>query len=95
MRLTDRLSLAQRIVTVVALGAAFAVIGSYLDSLGTTPFTGWTGYAPLNGSPLLVHAGLPGWLRLLSWLALIGLWAVAAIRVLRPAPAEPASPAQP
>lgn len=87
--------MAQRIVVVVALGFAFAVLGSYLNSLGTTPFTGWTGYAPLNGSPLLVHTGLPGWLRLLIWLALIGVWAVAAVRVLRPAPAEPPRPASP
>lgn len=95
MRFTDRLSLAQRIVAVVALGFAFAVIGSYLDSLGTTPFTGWTGYAPLNGSPLLVHTGLAGWERLLIWLVLIGLWAVAAARVLRPVPAEPPAAGQP
>lgn len=95
MRFTDRLSLAQRIVSVVALGFAVAVIGSYLDSLGTTPFSGWTGYAPLNVSPLLVHTGLPGWLRLLIWLVLIGLWAVAAIRVLRPVPEEPPAAGQP
>ena len=95
MRFTDRLTMAQRIVAVVALGFALAVLGSYLDSLGTTPFTGWIGYAPLNGSPLLVHTGLPGWLRLLIWLVLIGGWAVAAIRVLRPAPAEPPATSQP
>jgi hypothetical protein len=95
MRFTDRLSLAQRIVVVVALGLALAVIGSYLDSLGTTPFTGWTGYAPLSGAPLLVHTGLAGWERLLIWLVLIGLWAVAAARVLRPAPAEPPATGQP
>jgi hypothetical protein len=95
MRFTDRLSTAQRIVVVVAMGLAFGAIGSYLDSLGNTPFTGWTGYAPLNGSPLLVHTGLADWLRLLIWLALIGLWAVAATRVFRPVPAEPPATGQP
>jgi hypothetical protein len=95
MRFTDRLSMAQRIVVVVALGLAFGAIGSYLDSLGNTPFTGWTGYAPLNGSPLLVHTGLAGWLRLLIWLVLIGVWAVAATRVFRSAPEEPPATSQP
>ena len=95
MRFTDRLTMAQRIVVVVALGLALGTIGSYLDSLGNTPFTGWTGYAPLNGSPLLVHTGLAAWLRLLIWLVLIGLWAAAATQVFRPVPAEPPAPGRP
>lgn len=95
MRFTDRLTTAQRIVVVVALGLAFAVLGSFLDNLGTMPFTGWTGYAPLSRAPFLVDTGLPGWLQLFIWLVLIGGWAVAAIRVLRPAPAEPPATSQP
>jgi hypothetical protein len=84
MRFMDRLNMAQRIVVVVALGLAFGAIGSYLDSLGNMGVTGWTGYAPLT----LPHTGLAGWLRLLIWLVLIGLWAAAATRVLRPAPED-------
>jgi hypothetical protein len=33
--------------------------------------------------------GLPAWLRLIIWLALTGIWALASIRVLRPAPGRP------
>jgi hypothetical protein len=33
--------------------------------------------------------GLAGWLRLLIWLALTSLWALASIRVLRPSREEP------
>lgn len=95
MRFTDRLSLAQRIVVVVALGLAFGVLGDYLDSLGNPGLTGWYAYAPLTRSVLLPGTGLPGWLRLLIWLVLIGLWAVAATRVLRPAPPEPPVTGQP
>jgi hypothetical protein len=95
MRFTDRLSMAQRIVVVVALGLALAAIGSYLDSLGYTGLTGWYGYAPLTRSLELPGSGLPGWLQLLAWFVLIGLWALAAIRVLRPAPAEPPAADQP
>jgi hypothetical protein len=49
----------------------------------------------LTRSVLLPGTGLPGWLRLLIWLVLIGLWAVAATRVLRPAPPEPPVTGQP
>jgi heme/copper-type cytochrome/quinol oxidase subunit 1 len=95
MRFTDRLSMAQRIVVVVALGFAFGVIGKYLDSLDHTGLTGWYAYAPLSRSIEPPGAGLAGWLRLLVWFVLIGLWAVAAARVLRPAPAEPPAAGQP
>ncbi len=95
MRFTDRLSMAQRIVTVVALGLALAAIGSYLDSLDYTGLTGWYAYAPLSRSIEPPGTGLAGWERLLIWLVLIGLWAVAAARVLRPAPAEPPAAGQP
>jgi hypothetical protein len=35
--------------------------------------------------------GLPGWLRLILWRALIGLWALASIRVLRPSSGQAAA----
>jgi len=95
MRFTDRLSMPQRIVVVVAVGCAFTAIGGFVDSLGTTLGTGWVGYVPLSRAPYLGDAGLPNWLQLFLWLVLIGLWAVAAIRVLRPAPAEPPAAGQP
>jgi hypothetical protein len=83
MRLVDRLGLAQKIVIVVALGLAFGVLGNYLDSLGNTGSSGWYAYAPLAQSVPTLHTGLAPWLRLLIWLGLIGLWAMASIRVLR------------
>jgi hypothetical protein len=82
-------------VVVVALGLAFGVIGNYLDSLDHTGLTGWYAYAPLSRPIELPGAGLTGWERLLIWLVLIGLWAVAAARVLRPAPVEPPAAGQP
>jgi heme/copper-type cytochrome/quinol oxidase subunit 1 len=85
MRLIDRLSSPQRVVAVVALGLALAVAGSYLVSLGGGPRSGWYAYAPLASSLDAPGTGLPGWLRLIIWLALIAVWALASIRVLRPA----------
>jgi TRAP-type C4-dicarboxylate transport system permease small subunit len=91
MRLTDRLSQPQRIVIVVALGVACAAAGAYLVNLGgNTASFGWYAYAPLTQAADLPHTGLPGWARLIIWLALTGLWALASIRVLRPSPREPA-----
>jgi heme/copper-type cytochrome/quinol oxidase subunit 1 len=85
MQWIDRLSTAQRVVVVVALGLALGVVASYLASLGTRG--GWYAYAPLSGQ-LLQPPGLggPGWLRLIIWLAAISLWAFASVRVLRQSP---------
>jgi heme/copper-type cytochrome/quinol oxidase subunit 1 len=86
MRLTDRLSQPQRIVVVIALGAACGTTGIYLASLGSAASSGWYAYAPLSQAAYLPHTGLAGWLRLIIWLALISLWALASLRVLRPSP---------
>ena len=80
MRRIDKLDKAQRVVVVVALGAAFLALGSYLLSLGQPGMFGWTGYAPLSAPSV----GRPGWVNLLVWLALTCLWAVVSIRLLRP-----------
>jgi heme/copper-type cytochrome/quinol oxidase subunit 1 len=90
MRLIDRLSKAQRIVVVVALGMAFVAVGGYLVSLGGAPRFGWYAYAPLAGSLQGPRTGLPAWLRLIIWLGLIALWTLASVRVLRPSPKESA-----
>ncbi len=86
MRLTDRLSQPQRIVVVVALGMAFGAAGIYLVSLANTSGFGWYAYAPLSQGFYPPRTGLAGWLRLIIWLALIGLWALVSVRVLRSAP---------
>lgn len=85
MRVIDRLSKSQRVVVVVALGLALGVTGSYLVSLASGIRSGWYGYAPLSATLQAPGNGLPAWLQLIIWLALIGAWALASIRVLRPA----------
>jgi hypothetical protein len=60
--------------------------GINLAGLGSTPASGWYAYPALTPAVYPPHAGLPGWLRLIMWLALAGLWALASIRVLRPGP---------
>jgi heme/copper-type cytochrome/quinol oxidase subunit 1 len=88
MRLTDRLGQPQRIVVVIAFGLACGAAGIYLVSLGSTA-SGWYAYAPLTQSISPPHPALAGWLRLIIWLALISLWALVSIRVLRPSPEAP------
>ena len=81
MRLIDGLNTAQRIVIVVAIGIALTALGVYLASLGS-PRYGWCWYSPLApGRP--TGTDLADWLRLIIWLGLTGIWAVASVIVLR------------
>jgi hypothetical protein len=91
MPLIDELSKAQRVVIVIALGLALGAIGAYLAGLGSGTVSGWYAYSPLTTTLRPPGTGLAAWLRLIIWLALIGLWALAAIRVLRP-PADEGRP---
>jgi tryptophan-rich sensory protein len=77
VRLTDRLNMAQRIVIVVATAMALAAIGIYLAHRGSAKEGHYLSALPSPG------AGPPGWLRLIIWLVLIGIWAVASVVVLR------------
>jgi heme/copper-type cytochrome/quinol oxidase subunit 1 len=87
MRWIDRLSSAQRVVIVVALGLALGSVASYLTGMGTG--TGWYGYAPLSGQLFQPRGiGEPGWLRLIIWLAVISLWALLSLRLLRQSPGQ-------
>jgi heme/copper-type cytochrome/quinol oxidase subunit 1 len=70
---------------------ACATAGIYLVNLGSTASFGWYAYAPLSQAAYPPHTALAGWVRLIIWLALTGLWALASIRVLRPSPEEPSS----
>ena len=79
MRLTDRLNLAQRIVVVVATGIALAAIGVYLTNRGST----MGGHHFMSSVPIRIRPRPPRWLRLIIWLVLDGIWAVAALVVLR------------
>ena len=90
MRWNDRLNLAQRIVVIIALGLALAIVAGYLTSLGTR--AGWYAYSPLT-RPVISQPGMgePGWLRALIWLAAISLWSAASATLLRQ-PSEHAAP---
>jgi heme/copper-type cytochrome/quinol oxidase subunit 1 len=90
MRWIDRLSKAQRVVVVIALAIALGAIASYLTSLGVR--FGWYAYSPLTGQQYQPPPGngLPGWLRLIIWLAATGLWALASVIALRPSPGQAA-----
>jgi heme/copper-type cytochrome/quinol oxidase subunit 1 len=81
--LIDGLNTAQRVVIVVAIGVAFAAVGIYLASLGSPRF-GWYAYSPLAPGVGPPGTGLPGWLRLIIWLGLTGIWALVSLVVLRP-----------
>lgn len=85
MRLTDRLTMPQRIVVVIALGLALGAVATYLVAdIGTTVPRGWVAYAPLSSTAYAQGTGLPGWTRLLIWLAAIALWGLLSLLVLRP-----------
>jgi hypothetical protein len=92
MHRIDGLSKAQRVVVVIALGLGLSAVGSYLVGLGSGAGFGWTGYAPLTVQLYgLPGRGLHARLRVIIWLVLIGAWALASIRVLRPAADDAAS----
>jgi hypothetical protein len=91
MRWIDGPSKAQRVVLVVALGIALGTVGGYIVNLDSGVPFGWTGYAPSTLQVIGVVRGLHGWLRVIIWLALIGLWALASVRMLRPASENAAS----
>jgi heme/copper-type cytochrome/quinol oxidase subunit 1 len=96
VRLIGRLSQPQKIVIVIALGVACVAVGTYVDSLRTGVSFGWYAYAPLTGADPFTGGGaasrtwLHGWVVLIIWLALAGLWALVSSLVLRPASGEPA-----
>jgi heme/copper-type cytochrome/quinol oxidase subunit 1 len=92
VRLIDGLNTAQRVVIIIAIGVGLAAIGLYLVSLGGGARFGWYAYSPLVSRIGLPGTGLPGWLRLIIWLGLTGIWAVASVIVLRPPRQEPARP---
>lgn len=60
-------------MVVIALGMAFGAARTYLVNLGNTAGDGWYAYAPLSQAVYPPRTGLAGWLRLIIWLALIGL----------------------
>ena len=66
--------------------------GGYLVSPGKPSEFGWYAYAPLSQAASSQHPGLAGWLRVVIWLALICLWALGSLWVLRPSAESPPHP---
>ena len=89
-----RLNLLQRIVLVVALGAGLSVFGLWVTTFGS--YTGWVAYAPLNSAGAFAGpvSGLYSWVRLVIWLALIAIWALASMWLLRRSTGKSGSAAQ-
>ena len=76
----SRLNGAQRVVVSVGWGVALLRLGVTTETWRNRAIEGWFAYAPIGGSfpgsPFLVrHPGL----RLLMWLALVGLWAAISV----------------
>ncbi len=85
MRRVRSKALAQRVVLVIALAFALAVLGRYLVSLGHHTSYGWFAYAPLNSTTSPPRSGgLHAWARLLIWLGLVVVWALVSVWLLRP-----------
>jgi hypothetical protein len=83
VRLLGSFGLAQRIVTVLGLGAAFVALGSFLDTVGYDSVTfGWFAYAPLNTSTTAPFHPQPAWAHLAIWAGVSVLWALAALWII-------------
>lgn len=79
------LSLRYKVVLLVALAAALWIVGQWAI-VQASPFPmGWTGYAPLQ---VTAGIGLHPWVQALIWLALIGVWTLAALLLLRESKVE-------
>lgn len=85
-----RLGVRQRVVIVVAIGAALLAVGDYITSLGIP--TGWMSYAPLR-VPFPGGSGLSAGPRLAVWLLLTALWLAVSLFILREQPEVGAVPA--
>lgn len=78
-----RLGLGQRVVLVVALAFALAIVGLYVTTLGTPNHFGWFGYAPMMGITLIRSPDLTAFEQFLVWLGLIVVWAAASVLLLQ------------
>ena len=68
----------------VGLGVALYVFGGWITTRGG-PGSGWVAYAPLSTTPDAPDGivGLHPWVRLLIWLALVLIWVIASVLLLR------------
>jgi hypothetical protein len=78
-----KLNPAQRIVVVVGLAFAMWELGHWVTTRGGR--FGWVAYAPLSRTTFAPTppGALHPWVQLLVWLALVAVWVVASLFVLR------------
>ena len=72
------------------VGAGLFFFGSWLTTLGRVG-SGWVAYAPLSNTidaSNLPAGGLHPWAPLMIWLALIGVWVLVGVVLLRSRSAE-------
>ena len=75
----------QRVVVVIGTGAGLFFFGSWLTTRGQGG-SGWVAYAPLSNTVNAAGPAGPGlhpWVRLLVWLALVAVWVVVGVVLLR------------
>lgn len=82
----------QRVVVVIGFGAGLFFFGGWLTTRGEGG-SGWVSYAPLTAAGPAGYSG-PGlhpWVRLLIWLALIVVWIIVGVVLLRSRPVDESS----
>ena len=78
----------QRVVIAIGFGLGLYAFGEWVTTRGGGAPFGWVAYAPLSqANPLDTVRGLHPWVRLVIWLALIVVWVVVSVWLLR-APTE-------
>jgi hypothetical protein len=82
---SGKLNTRQRIVVVIGLGVGLYFFGGWVTTRGGVG-TGWVAYAPLSNT--VNTANYPGqvhhpWVRLIIWLALIIVWVLTSVVLLR------------
>lgn len=83
----------QRVVVVIGLGIGLYFFGGWVTTRDGFR-TGWVAYAPLSNAVNTANLRGPGlhpWVRLLIWLALIAVWVVVGVLLLRSRPAQDSS----
>ncbi|MHB2029350.1 MAG: hypothetical protein ACYCPT_11105 [Acidimicrobiales bacterium] len=79
----QQLNFSQRIVLVIALGAACYIVGVWVTSIGSHGLTGWVAYAPLTNSSQPEVGGLHAWVRDVLWLLVLVVWTGLSLALLR------------
>src|SRR5450756_2350469 len=83
-RTMGKLNMRQRLVVVIGFGAGLYFVGSWITTRGRV-VTGWSSYAPLSvNSPQLGEPWLHPWVQLVIWLALVSIWVLGSMVLLRP-----------